>query len=174
VADSQIGFSIEEKRGSTSKQATAFAEFKAAYDAGVTELAKTEELLQTLTTGLSSSTSNEDTAGGYMGQLADAKARMAAAGTEAEQAKVRIGLAEKEINEKEPRAKKAEKEGAGLVQDLARKRGDVEKLRARVDKSGWDEKREQTLVARQLDLEHKLSSLSEVSLGPYGTDHEQS
>ena len=105
--------SIQQKRSSTTKDAAAFAELKTAYDAGVAELAKNEELLQTLLTGLSSSNADDKGAGGYLGQLAEAKARLASAGTEAEQAKVKIGLAEKEIKEKEPRAKKAEKEGGG-------------------------------------------------------------
>jgi len=42
-------------------------------------LSSAEELLQTLLTGLSSSGTGNSGGGGYMGQLADAKARLAQA-----------------------------------------------------------------------------------------------
>lgn len=151
---------IEKKRESSAAETEAFAELKAAYDTATKELASTEELLQTLLTGLSSSNDDEG-AGGYMGALAEAKARHAAAGTEAEQAKVKIGLAEREIKDKEPRAKKAEKEGEGLLKELAAKRAEVEKLRVRVDAAGWDEDKERGLLERQAEHAQKLAQLSE-------------
>jgi structural maintenance of chromosome 2 len=122
-----------------------------------------------LTTGLSSNNSDEDTAGGYLGQLAEAKAKLAAAGTEAEQAKVKMGLAEKEIKEKEPRAKKAEKEGQGLIKELEAKRNDVESLRQRVEASGWDEGKEKSLLEKQADHSQKINELLEVGDGAAGT-----
>ena len=95
-------------------------------DASAAELAKQEELLQTLITGLSSSSDDQQGAGGYMGQLADAKAQLSAVGTETEQARFKISMAEKEIKEKEPRAKKAEKEGEGSVRELEAKKKEVD------------------------------------------------
>ncbi len=99
-----------------------------------------------------------------MGQLAEAKARLAAAGTEAEQAKVKIGLAEKEIKEKEPRAKKAEKEGEGSLKELATKRAEADKLRKRVEGAGWDEGRERKLVEEQAEHGSEVTELMEVSV----------
>lgn len=151
---------IAAKKVSSEKDASAYAELKSAYDSGAEELARTEELLQTLLTGVSSSKDDEG-AGGYMGALAEAKARLAAAGTEAEQAKVKIGLAEREIKDKEPRAKKAEKEGEGLIKELATKRAEVEQLRARVDGAGWDEDKERSLLERQAEHSQKIAQLSE-------------
>jgi structural maintenance of chromosome 2 len=151
---------IVKKREGSSAEAEAFAELKAAYDAGATELARTEELLQTLLTGLSSSKDDEG-AGGYMGALAEAKARLAAAGTEAEQAKVKIGLAEREIKDKEPRAKKAEKEGEGLLKELAAKRKAVETLRARLDAAEWDDEKERGMLERQAEHGHTYTQLAE-------------
>jgi hypothetical protein len=153
---------LQEKRESTSKDTEAFATLKAAYDAGLADLAKTEELLQTLLTGLSSSKSDDDTAGGYMGQLADAKAQLTAAGTEAEQAKVKIGLAEKEIKEKEPRAKKAEKEGEGLLTELDSKRNNVEKIKSRLQGAAWDEEKERQLLESQAEHSGRMTELLEV------------
>ena len=98
-----------------------------------------------------------------MGQLAEAKARLAAAGTETEQAKMKIGLAEKEIKEKEPRAKKAEKEGESLLKELRDKKTDMEKLTAKVGGSGWDDDREKELLERQADHSQRMTDLMEVS-----------
>ena len=160
VADQQVEEALKKKRDDSAAEAEAFAELKAAYDAGAADLARTEELLQTLLTGLSSS-NDDETAGGYMGALAEAKARLAAAGTEAEQAKVKIGHAEREIKDKEPRARKAEKEGEGLLKELAAKRAEVDQLRARVDAAGWDEDKERTLLERQAEHSQKIAQLSE-------------
>ena len=99
-----------------------------------------------------------------MGQLAEAKARLAAAGTEAEQAKVRITMAEKELKDKEPRAKKAEKEGEGLIKELATKRADAEKLRAKVQGAGWDEGKERELLEKQSSHSQQATALMDVSI----------
>jgi structural maintenance of chromosome 2 len=127
------------------------------------ELAKQEELLQTLITGLSSSSDDQQGAGGYMGQLADAKAQLSAVGTETEQAKVKISLAEKEIKEKEPRAKKAEKEGEGLVKELEMKKKEVEVLHKRLEKMGFDERGEEEKREQRRVLGDRLMGLMEVS-----------
>ena len=99
-----------------------------------------------------------------MGQLADAKARLAQAGTEIEQAKMKMTLAEKEIKEKEPRAKKAEKDSEGLLKELAAKRAEVQKLRKRVEGSGWDEGKEQNLIRQEAEHQSRLQDLTEVRL----------
>jgi structural maintenance of chromosome 2 len=100
-----------------------------------------------------------------MGQVASAKAALAAAGTEAEQAKVKIGLAEKEIKEKEPRAKKALKEGEGLAKELEARRKEVGLLEGKVGKSGWDEGRETVLGEKRKGASDRLVELMEVSTG---------
>ncbi|WVQ94975.1 hypothetical protein IAU59_002067 [Kwoniella sp. CBS 9459] len=152
---------LDTRRTQTTKGMTAFAELKEAYDAGQAELTKLEELLQSLITGLSSNKDDEENAGGYLGQLAEAKSRLAAAGTEAEQAKVKMGLAEKEIKEKEPRAKKAEKEGEGLLKELTSKRAAVEKLKKQVEGAGWDENMERELLETQAEHQLKITELME-------------
>ncbi|OXG15252.1 nuclear condensin complex protein [Cryptococcus neoformans Tu401-1] len=157
----ELSKTLEDRRSDTSKESSVFAELKDAYDAGQTELSKLEELLQSLLTGLSSNQNDEENAGGYLGQLAEAKARLAAAGTEAEQAKVKIGLAEKELKEKEPRAKNAEKDGEGLVKELAAKRAQVEKLRKQVESAGWDEQQEREMLESQAEHQSKMTELME-------------
>jgi structural maintenance of chromosome 2 len=73
-------------------------------------------------------------------------------------------MAEKEIKDKEPRAKKAEKEGEGLIKELASKRADAEKLRAQVQGAGWDEDKERDLLAKQSSHSQQASALMDVSL----------
>ncbi|ORX40472.1 P-loop containing nucleoside triphosphate hydrolase protein [Kockovaella imperatae] len=153
--------SIDQNRVSTEKETAAFADVKAAYDAGVSELAKAEELLQSLITGLSTNDGNDDNAGGYMGQLAEAKARLSAAGTEMEQAKVKITASEKEVKEKEPKAKKAEKEGESVLKELRDKKAAVEALHKKLAGGSWDEGREKDLLERQADQSSKLAELME-------------
>lgn len=125
------------------------------------KVASDEELLQTLLTGLTSSSSDE-AAGGYMGQLAEAKARLAQAGTEADQAKMRIEHGERGLKEKEPRAKKAEKEGSGLAQELEAARVTKAELEAAISKLDWDEEEEKTLLERKTEIQGKMNQLMEV------------
>ncbi|GHJ85021.1 hypothetical protein NliqN6_1423 [Naganishia liquefaciens] len=155
---------LSEKRASYESDVAAFAGTKQEYDTAINDLAKTEELLQTLITGLGAS-SNEDgeAAGGYMGQLADAKALMASAASEAEQAKMKIGLLEREIKEKEPRAKKAAKDGEGLTKEYEAAKEKLEALRASLSKMDWDENRERELSSRRSELDERIAGLVEVS-----------
>ncbi|WVN90046.1 uncharacterized protein L203_105281 [Cryptococcus depauperatus CBS 7841] len=153
---------LDDKKSVTSQEAEAFLKLKSAYDADQNELSKLEELLQSLITGLSTNQNgDEENAGGYLGQLAEAKARLTAAGTEAEQAKMKISLAEKELKEKEPRAKKAEKEGAGLIRELQDKKAQVEKLKAQVESAGWDETQEKQILGAQAEHQSKITELME-------------
>lgn len=99
-----------------------------------------------------------------MGQLAASKTLAANLGTEAERAKARIEHLTKELKEKEPRAKKAEKEGKGLLEELDAARKEEIKLEAKLSKLGWDEERETELRGRK-DVEgKKIRQLMEVSL----------
>ncbi|KAI7591989.1 putative nuclear condensin complex subunit Smc2, partial [Hortaea werneckii] len=68
------------------------------------EVDKKEELLQTLQTGISSNAGSD---GGYAGQLTAARDQASKAGTELEQAKLKISHLEARIKEDEPKAKKA-------------------------------------------------------------------
>ncbi|CED83396.1 nuclear condensin complex protein [Phaffia rhodozyma] len=123
-----------------------------------------ESLLQSLLTGLTASNKNTDEAtssGGYMGQVAEAKARLATAGTEVEQAKVRIEHAEREVKEKEPRAKKAKVEGEGLVRELDRAREDMKKKKTILEGLEGDEEAERELMEKKMVVGDKMNVLLE-------------
>lgn len=139
-----------------------FGRLKTEYDQANDALTKEDELLQTLLTGMASKSKDDKTVqGGYMGRLADAKAREAAAGTQIEQAKLKIGHLEKERKTKEPQAKKAEKESAGLLSELKAARASVEKLESNIQATGWDEERERDLLNNHAEGAKRVSELLE-------------
>jgi hypothetical protein len=76
---------LTEKRAQVEQLTASYATVKEKHTATQTTLSTAEELLQTLLTGLSSGNNNNAGGGGYMGQLADAKARLAQASAEEEQ-----------------------------------------------------------------------------------------
>lgn len=127
----------------------------------LTQLATSEELLQTLVTGLSS-TSNASTAGGYLGQLADAKTRLAAASTEEEQARMRMGMVEKEMKEKEMKWKAVEKEAGEGTKSLEKGRKEVEALKRKVDATGWDVDKDRDAGIRAKAAREEVRTLTEV------------
>lgn len=153
---------IEGKRNAHEENVASFASIKDAYDVSTADLAKAEQLLQTLVTGLGANHDGDsEAAGGYMGQLAEAKAKMTAAQTEAEQAKVMIAIAEKEIKDKEPRAKKAAKEGEGLTTELTNAKKQLESFKSKVSELDWDEEHETRLNQAKSDLEDQIARLTD-------------
>lgn len=120
------------------------------------EVEKKEELLQTLQTGISSNAGSD---GGYAGQLASARENASKAGTEIEQAKLKISHLESRIKEDEPRAKKAEKENSGLLSDLEILRSQAEKLEKELAKLGFQPGREEEQLTEKAQLEKHIRSL---------------
>ncbi|KAK3704778.1 Structural maintenance of chromosomes protein 2 [Vermiconidia calcicola] len=120
------------------------------------EVEKKEELLQTLQTGISSNAGSD---GGYAGQLATARDTASKAGTEIEQAKLKISHLESRIREDEPRAKKAEKENAGLLKDLELLRSQAGKLGKELEMLGFEPGREEAQQAEKSQLEKRIRSL---------------
>lgn len=106
-------------------------------------LSNAEGLLQSLLTGLSSSRNAENSAGGgYMGQIADARARAAQAEAEEEQSKVRLGMAQKELKALETRWKEVEREAGDGKKKVGRTKEAVEGCRAALTRCKWNEELE--------------------------------
>ncbi|RMY62029.1 hypothetical protein D0865_00668 [Hortaea werneckii] len=120
------------------------------------EVDKKEELLQTLQTGISSNAGSD---GGYAGQLTAARDQASKAGTELEQAKLKISHLEARIKEDEPKAKNAEKENAGLLKDLEILRSQASKLEKELEKLGFEPGREEQQHAEKAQLEKRIRSL---------------
>ncbi|KAI0296748.1 condensin complex subunit SMC2 [Multifurca ochricompacta] len=116
---------------------------KEKHTATQTALSLAEDLLQTLLTGLAGTSAQSAGGGGYMGQIADARARLAHAAAEEEQARVRLDMNRRELGELEKRWKAVEREAGQGERDIKRMRADVETLRKKVDATGWSVEKEE-------------------------------
>ena len=87
-----------------------------------TALSTTEDLLQTLLTGLACSSAQSSRSGGYMGQIADSRARLAQAAAEEEQARVNLDMSRRELGELKKRWKKWDGRPAKVSVALRRRR----------------------------------------------------
>ncbi|EST05697.1 RecF/RecN/SMC, N-terminal [Kalmanozyma brasiliensis GHG001] len=156
--------SIKEKEEQLIDVSSSFSKLKADYDGAVADVNKQDELLQTLLTGMASSSKSkggESSAGGYMGQIATARAEETAASTEIEQSKLRIGHLEKEVKQKEPLAKKAQKDAAGLMNELETSRSAVQQLEAHMQKLGWDDEKEKSMLQSKAEWSRRVADLLE-------------
>ncbi len=106
-------------------------------------LASSEDLLQTLLTGLAgTSAQSASGGGGYMGQIADARARLAQAAAEEEQIRVKLDMSRRELGELEKRWKAVEREASQGERDIKKMQVEVETLRKKADSTGWNEEKE--------------------------------
>ncbi|KDN40089.1 RecF/RecN/SMC protein [Tilletiaria anomala UBC 951] len=143
------------------KVIAAFADFKKAHEAALDEISKEEELLQTLTTGMAAKASAGDKGGGYMGRLADAHARDAAADNEMQHSNMRIDHMQNQVKISEQTLVQARKESSGLVQQLEVAKAKVDQLQAKITATGYDDQKSRALRQRRSELASKLDNLSE-------------
>ena len=99
-----------------------------------------------------------------MGQLANLKTQISVLTSEGEKAKARIDHLTKELKEKEPRAKEAEKSGKGLIEELNSARKEKLKLEERLGKLGWDENKEGELRERREVESRAVRELTQVRI----------
>jgi structural maintenance of chromosome 2 len=147
---------LKQKSAAHTQLQQRFEEANKELDEQKAEVEKKEELLQTLQTGISSNAGSD---GGYAGQLATARDNASKAGTEVEQAKLKISHLEARIKEDEPRAKKAEKENSGLLKDLESLRSQAAKLQQELDKLGFEPGREKQQQSEKAQLEKRIRVL---------------
>lgn len=102
--------------------------FKKDYDEKTNEMKSTDELIQTLTTGISAEEGHEN---GYMEQLQQSKKKANQASTTEEQATLKIKHFRNELAEKEPQAVKALSESQGSVVALEKKKAEINELEVR-------------------------------------------
>lgn len=166
---SAVQKNVAELETSLKEKTEAYEKSQAKYDAAKAENAKmsqdaetNEELLQTLQTGVASKEGQES---GYQGQLSDAKARVASAATEQEQAKVKISHLEKRIKEEEPRAKKAKEQNADLLKDLEVLKTQSQKLEAQLSKLGFEPGQEEALYKQETMLQQTIRKLRQEADG---------
>ncbi|THH15903.1 hypothetical protein EW146_g4642 [Bondarzewia mesenterica] len=129
------------KKAQVEELETSYAKVKEKHTATQTALSNSEDLLQTLLTGLTTGKSS-NTGGGYMGQLADAKARLAHATAEEEQSRVKLEMSKKELNALEARWREVEKEAGDGARRVEVMKVEVEKYRRKVTECGWSAEKE--------------------------------
>ncbi|KAG8682903.1 Structural maintenance of chromosomes protein 2, partial [Ceratobasidium sp. 394] len=153
--------SLGESRNNLATTTAAFTTAKEAHTAAQHSLSTAEELQQTLLTGLSSS-ANAST-GGYLGGIAEARSRAAAAVTEAEQAKVQLGMAQTDVKEKESRARKMDSEGQQGKDALERGRAEVAQLNAKLEKCGWNRQMKDELDGKMREAREAMGKARDVA-----------
>ncbi|GEM06543.1 structural maintenanceof chromosome 2 [Rhodotorula toruloides] len=131
------------RESSSKNNAEDFAARQAELEAANKSLTQSEDLLQTIEYG--KGLSKDAKSSGYDGQLAAAKELAGRLETEAQLAKHRIDSLQKELKEKEPKAKKAAAESKGLVANVENARKEKEALEQRLKASGYDEVEEARL-----------------------------
>ena len=157
---------MQAKRAQVEELTRSYTAIKDQHTTTQSTLSNAEELLQTLLTGLSSSktTGGTTSGGGYMGQLADAKARLAQASAEEEQSRVKLGMSERELKTLEERWKKVEKEAGEGQKNLQNMKRELDGFKKKVVECGWsaEKEREQEIALRT--AKGNVRQYTEVSL----------
>ncbi|CAG8530149.1 10347_t:CDS:10 [Diversispora eburnea] len=137
---------LKQKNEGYQKSTAQFENMKKIHYEKSEQLRKAEELLQTLSTGVSAQEGHEN---GYMEQL-----------QEIEQAKLKISHLKKELNEKEPQAVKAKNDNWELLNSLELTKRSMQDLQTRLSKIDWDPSKDEDILKKK-SIEHasKLTSL---------------
>ncbi|KAF9005165.1 condensin complex subunit SMC2 [Cyathus striatus] len=151
---------FKQKQTDVEKLNVSFSKLKDKHSGMSDSLANAEELLQSLLTGLSSNNANTS-GGGYMGQLADAKQRIAQGAAEEEQSKVKLGMAEKELKTLEARAKNLQREADESNKKVESMKNAVESLQSKVTACGWNAEKEKTHEEKLKEAKTTVRSMSE-------------
>ena len=120
-----------------------------------------ENLLSTLLTGLSNSSTN-NAAGGYLGQIAAAQKRLTDASAEEKQLKTKLGMKEGELGQLQSRWKQVEKEVSGGQQKADALRREVDGLESQVENCGWNAEKEQQAQADMRETQARVRELDMV------------
>jgi len=105
---------LKQKGVEFSNAEVAFQDLKKSHDGKVEEAKKSEDLLEALSTGLSTSDSEK----GFVEQLQDAKNQSTSIASETQQARLKLGHLSSELKELEPKAKKMERENGDVQKTL--------------------------------------------------------
>ena len=97
--------------------------------------------------------------------MADSKARLAQASTEAEQSRVKLGMSEKELKTLEARWKEVEREAGEGKRNLEAMRAEIEKFRKKVAETGWSAEKDSEQEGEQAlrTARNEVRQLTEVS-----------
>ncbi|KAJ4523052.1 Structural maintenance of chromosomes protein 2 [Exophiala dermatitidis] len=148
---------VNDKKAALERLQAKWNSAKTDLDAQTSEVEKKEELLSTLQTGVASREGQET---GYQGQLQEARNRLTTAGTEQEQAKLKISHLQQRIKEDEPRAKKAREQNADLLKGLETLRKQARQLESNLQKLGFEPGREEQMREQEVALQKNNRQLT--------------
>ena len=97
-----------------------------------------------------------------MGQLAEAKSRVAQAATEAEQSAKKLSMAEKELKAHQARWKEVEREAGDGKKQLSAMQAEIEKFRRKIAETGWTVEREEQVETALREARAEVRKLTEV------------
>ncbi|KAL0948054.1 hypothetical protein HGRIS_010677 [Hohenbuehelia grisea] len=158
----QLEASLAAKQEQTSALRTSHDAVKDEHTAKQEKLTANEGLLQSLLTGLSSGSSGAAAGGGgYMGQLADAKSRVAQASADEEQCRLKLAMNEKELKTAEAQWKSVQREVGDGQKKLNAKKAEVDSLKARVEATGWNAEKEAACETALRNVRAELRELME-------------
>jgi structural maintenance of chromosome 2 len=159
----QLHTSLGEKSTQVETLTASYSTVKDQHTANQKTLSTAEELLQTLLTGLSSNNSNAASGGGYMGQLASAKQRVAQGEAEEEQARVKLSMSEKEMKALKGKWSEVEREAKEGERKVKEVKKAVGSLRERLGKCGWDEEMDKKQEEGMRTARSEIRELNDVS-----------
>ncbi|KAI7903060.1 uncharacterized protein BX663DRAFT_434418 [Cokeromyces recurvatus] len=150
--------SLNEKREAYGRIKDEYELYKKKYDEKSKEMKSTDELIQTLTTGISAEEGHEN---GYMEQLQQSKNAANQASTAEEQASLKMKHLHKELAEKEPQAAKALAESQGSLAALEKKKIEMSETEQKLSALNWDPETEHHLLRRKREEQDMLNDLYE-------------
>ncbi|KAJ4470193.1 condensin complex subunit SMC2 [Lentinula aciculospora] len=154
--------SLKQRKVEATRLESSYNAIKSEHTASQNKLNSDEELLQTLLTGLSSkSATHTANGGGYMGQIADARARISQGAAEEEQARMNLELSQKELEVLEAQFKKVEKDAGEGKKQVETTRRALAHAQKQLAACGWTVEAEQEGETRAGQLRSQVRQLSE-------------
>ncbi|KAI8815667.1 condensin complex component SMC2-like protein [Fimicolochytrium jonesii] len=129
-----------------------------AYEEKTQSVRKLEDLIQTLSTGLAAKEGQDN---GYQAQLQEASRAVSTAASAAEQAKMKIAHAKKELQEILPKAKAAEKQNSSLLAESRANKKVTDMLQNELDSLSLAPERESELTQQKKTLQVQANELRE-------------
>ncbi|KAK9329911.1 RecF/RecN/SMC [Lipomyces starkeyi] len=154
---SELQMQLETKTEEFRASQESFHSAKEAYDSICGETAKTEELLETLQTGVAS---KEGQKNGFMDQLEEARACASQSKTKQEQLKLQIAHLHKRLKELEPRARTARQQNQGLFDKLEKLKSECRSLQAALSSMNFDPVVHEVMKQQEATGETKVRELT--------------
>ncbi|KAG8828897.1 Structural maintenance of chromosomes protein 2, partial [Serendipita sp. 399] len=159
AASEELEAGLGEKSREVEEIKTSYEKLKGQHESFQQRFNSKQELLQTLQTGLADAANTSG--GGYLGQLADTKARIVQAQTEEEQIRRQLSIVEKDLAEAQARWKKVEKEASDGAKTIEKGKQAVEKLRRDLSGMKWSDEKDATFASSIKNAREEVRSLSE-------------